>query len=570
MGVSAAVFESAGKRTEHYVPGSYTRTQNVTSARGVSAGNLCIIGTSTGGKPDTLLEFNTLSAAKNTLVEGSLLEAIAYAFGGSSEYVPSKVYAMRVNKGTQASLTLGQLITIKSWDYGTHTNQLKLRIFDAANNSVKFVVSYKNETIESNEISSPRFSLVYGGAGTSSVDIQSDKIILTEVVEGETNSETIKFEDFSTIGTLVARINELGTYNATILNSSDDFECASLDTVTGESVTIDGVTFYSNFESLITALEDNIYIGDVEMLSNTRNCSALFKEGFEYFTGGTNGDNGSSEEWAEALEVLESEDIQIIATPSTDESIQVLISAHCTEMSSTVNRKERTAILGCPVGESDSNSISKAISFNSKYVSYVPDNASAINPISGKTETISGAMLGVMLAGMESAMPVNEPLTNKELNVLGFSVKRSIENMENLIKKGLLVCNIDPDDSSRFICIRGLTTYQGTGDLISCERSMVREDLFMNRDLRYKFKKSVGRPNITKIPTYKKTLIDAAAEWATAGYLIPNDSNENVWNITISIDGDKIYLEFSRYLTAPTNFIFATATNNVYTSRVEV
>ena len=52
--------------------------------------------------------------------------------------------------------------------------------------------------------------------------------------------------------------------------------------------------------------------------------------------------------------------------------------------------------------------------------------------------------------------------------------------------------------------------------------------------------------------------------------IIPTDSNENVWDIKVRIDGDKVYLTFSRYLTAPVNFVFITAINHIYTSTVEL
>ena len=130
MGVSAAVFESAGKRTEHYVPGTYSRQSNTTTPGGIPAGNLCILGEAQGGKPKTLLEFGTLQDAKLTLSGGSLLEGVGYAFNGSREYIPQKVYAVRVNNGTQAELTMNAgatpLLKIKAWDCGAHTNQLKM------------------------------------------------------------------------------------------------------------------------------------------------------------------------------------------------------------------------------------------------------------------------------------------------------------------------------------------------------------------------------------------------------------------------------------------------------------
>ena len=88
MGVSPAIFESGGQRSEHYVPGVYSRSFNVSSPSGVSAGNLCILGKSNGGKPFTLLEFDGLASAQETLVGGELLDAVGYAFSASNTYVP--------------------------------------------------------------------------------------------------------------------------------------------------------------------------------------------------------------------------------------------------------------------------------------------------------------------------------------------------------------------------------------------------------------------------------------------------------------------------------------------------
>ena len=51
MGVSPAKFSSAGQASQHYIPGVYSRRKVLGSSTGVSSGNLCIIGTSMGGKP---------------------------------------------------------------------------------------------------------------------------------------------------------------------------------------------------------------------------------------------------------------------------------------------------------------------------------------------------------------------------------------------------------------------------------------------------------------------------------------------------------------------------------------
>ena len=146
MGVSPAIFESAGQRSEHYVPGVYGRSFNLSSPSGISAGNLCILGKSNGGEPYKMLEFGSVADAQQALVGGELLDAVANAFSGSNTFVPQRVFAMRVNDGTQSSVTLKtgatDLMTLKSWDWGVHTNQLKIMIANGTlENSKKVTVA---------------------------------------------------------------------------------------------------------------------------------------------------------------------------------------------------------------------------------------------------------------------------------------------------------------------------------------------------------------------------------------------------------------------------------------------
>lgn len=568
MGVDAAIFESAGKRSEHYVPGTYSRSHNITSPSGVSSGNLCILGRSLGGEPGKLLAFSSLSEAKDVLLGGDLLEAVGHAFKGSNEYIPQKVYAMRVNNGTQSELVLKSgetsILKLKSWDYGTHTNQLKMWLDSGTNKGLSVSILYKDTEFTYDDISKDSIEIQYlGESETSSASVQADKLVLETGVDGE--SLELKWEDFPSLAELAARINDTDNFSATVLTSNAEEKTENLDTAIFSDLREPKV-LKSELKELIDTLKNCPLIGSVEFTGGaTRNVPDKGLS-YQYFAGGTVGDY-SVLQWMETLEKLETEDVQIIATPITDVNVQALINEHCSSMSSVEFKKERTCWLGSPIGESDEVAIEKAKGFNSKLVSYVIDSAIASNPLTGETETISGAMLAVKLAGMESSMAVNEPLTNKTLNVLGFEKKRTMANMSDLIKAGVVVCNPSVDNPSEYVCIRAVTTYQGKGDLISCERSMTREDLYMNRDLRSRFITSIGTVGDGSVSSVIQTLKDAAREWAIAGYIIPN-GKDNVWDIRVRVSGDKTYLEFSRYLAAPRNFVFLTATNSVYTSEV--
>lgn len=570
MGVSAAIFESAGKRTEHYVPGVYSRSNNVTSPSGVSAGNLCILGSSAGGKPWSLLEFGSVADAQTVLGSGELLNAVAYAFNGSNDYVPQRVFAMRVNDGTQASLTLQNggtdVLTLKAWDWSAMTNQLRMKIeAGTAANSKKVTVAYKDDVVVVDNIVKPSLQIL-GTCTNPTVTVTNTGITLAgEDDDSQPVSETINFESFPTINEIVERINDTDYFTATAIDADESALGANLDALTATDIST-AVTLYSNALAFKKAVEGIEYIGSAEFVGTTKVVPENIT--FTYFTGGASA-SANITGWRTALANLEVEDIQIIATPSTDSDAQTLIANHCTTMSSTVNRKERTCILGAALNETDDDAIAKAVGFNNKLVTYVVDTVTTANPLSGAVESINGAMLGCALAGMESAMAVNQPLTNKTIKVLGFAKKRTIANMEKLIKAGVLVCNPSPDNMTNYVVIRALTTYQ-SDDLINNEMSMVREDLYMNRDLRNRFGSSIGQPNNIPTSSILATLNDAAKEWADAGYIVPSDNNENVWNKSVRVNGDKIYITYSRYLTAPTNFIFITATNHIYTSTVEV
>ena len=580
MGVSPAIFESGGQRSEHFVPGVYGRSFNISSPSGVSAGNLCILGKSSGGEPYKMLEFSGIAEAKEALVGGELLDAVAHAFSASNTYIPQKVYAMRVNDGTQSSLTLKtgatDLLKVYSWDWGVHTNQLKMLVSaGTAANSKKISLAYKDQTEVVDDIVNKALSVEYYGEGQNpkvTVGVNSISFIAETIPEDEsdpepTDSLTVSFDDFATLDTLVTRINDSDIWQAVVVGNNNSLPSADLDTVSSVDVGEEGTPLFANYKAFLEALDTMQLIGNVQILDASTRQTPYNMDSYEYFTGGSVG-TYSVTQWQSALTALELEDVQIIATPSTDTSVHALISAHCTSMSDVIHRKERTAILGGSVGMSDESAIAAALGLNSRLISFCCDNPIKVNLISGNTETLSGAMLGVMLAAMESAMSPNTPLTFKALNVLGFAKIRTITNITNLIKAGLMVCNANPENLSEYICIRALTTFQGN-DLINNERSMVREDLFMNRDLRAQFQSVIGSAGIS-VNAAINTLKNRAAEWALNGYIVPTDDNQNVWDIKVRIDGDKVYITYSRYLTAPVNFVFITAVNHIYTSTVQM
>ncbi|MDR2802727.1 MAG: hypothetical protein LBB22_00370 [Treponema sp.] len=576
MGIGPAIFSSAGQRTEHYVPGAYSRSAAIGGHSGISAGNGVILGKSNMGMAGVLNEFSTPREAQEILGDGELLKAVALAFNPSPDYTPQKIFAMVVNGNTQSvrNMKSGEnvILNLKSSAYGVPANQLKMRFSagtDAGTKKVNFVFKGNDETAEEiDNIGKESFSLLYTGEGdAATVTIDNEKLSIA--VTGAEDSIEILFDDFPTIEQVVARLNDTGVFAAAQIETESNVPANHLDAVTSLDITAEK-TLTSNLYALIAALENSYYVGagNVEKASGAANIMPDVDTDFVYFTGAAAG-TYTVDDWNYALGKLETEDIQIISSPSTDHTVHVLIGNHCALMSGTVNRKERTWLLGGAKGETIAEALANAKSLNSKYGSYVYPAANVNSPLTGLAEDVAASYVACMLMGMECAVAVNEPLTWKNVKVNKFLAKLKIPEMEKLIKGGVLCCGTT--DDNRLAVIRAMTAYQGGSQLQLVERSMVREDLYMNRDLRNRFSVDVGRPGISKVSEAEKTLLNAARDWKDDGLIVPTDEGKNVWGIAVRKSGDKTYIEFNRNLTAPQNFFFITAYNYVYdTASVEV
>lgn len=567
MGVSPAKFNSAGQSSEHYIPGNYSRRDVTGGGTGVSTGKLCIIGTSMGGKPLTLHSVSDKAEAKQLLVSGSLLDGVLHALNGSNTFVPQQVFCMRVNAGTQSALTLKKgsesILNVKSADYGVHTNQLKLWLKDGTTGK-KVLVNFKgNETVIDN-IAKKSFSVLYTGTGTSATcTINATGLTLTSDIAAD--SLTITWEECETIEEIVSRINDTGAYSAVLLDTTPNTAASELDHVTGISVKTTAAVFNSDLQALITALESVAYIESVSLAGNSR----LVPEnntGYVYFSGATAGTSTISD-WSDAIDELEKYDIQIITTAATDSDIHNLIADHCVSMSTVSKKKERTCWFGTAKNTSLDAALAAARGFNSELVSLVMTGANANNPLTGAAEDISPALLACKCAGIESALGVSNPLTNKAIRVNSFDKKYTDGELNKMIAGG--ITPFGENDEGELVCIRAMTTYQGDS-LILNERCMIRSVLYMDRDLRKAFNPRTGTNDEPSESSIIATLNDKARSWYAEQLLTKSDSGELVQNAKVRFDGDKTYLTFDRFVRAPNNFVFITATNKVYRSTVEV
>jgi hypothetical protein len=525
------------------------------------------MGQSTGGKPMTMIPVADVTEARELLVGGQLLEGVANSFNGSGDYVPQRIWAFRVNKGTQSSITLksgdDNIITVKSKDYGVHTNQIKIRISDGTvAGSKKILVNYKGTEVAEDNIIRKSISVRYIGEGTAAtMAVNHDGCVIT-VTEDTAANMSISWEDCDTLENLAVRLNDTGLFLTTLIDGRPNIATGDLDTCAAKNIKTGAATFNSDLAAFCETLSAMQYIGEARIVSTAIFVPPENTGSYKYFAGAASG-TYTVQDWVDALAVLEEEDVQNITTPSTDHDVRVLVSNHITSMCQTEKKKERQGIFGLPKNTSLEDAIAAAKELNSEYVSLVMDDAVAGNPLTGATENIDPAMVACKIAGMEAAMGMSNPLTNKQLKVNSFGKKRRASELNAMIQNGIMPCGINED--GQLVVIRAMTTCQDD-NLALNERSCVREALFMDRDLRKAYSRRTGAVSEPSVSEIKAVLLNKAKEWKTKGYITASGSGDLVFDIKVRFVGDKTYLEYSKYLRAPNNFTFITSNNMIYSS----
>lgn len=554
MPISARTFQSAGRISSHWIPGAYSRIDSVRGQSGqVSATNTVIMGRSTGGAPQELLQFNSLNEAVETLRGGPLMEAMRLAFNPGNQVVPQRLFAMRVNNATQATVDLvdgsaNDMIQLDSRDYGLYTNQIKVAVAAGSNYGKKVTVTLKSDIETFDDIRRQSFTLTHAADTVTIVNNSGAQTLTT------TGGINIDLNAYPTIADLVAYLDAQAGYTAVVVAGQEDASSLELDAVSAQSLA-GGYVVQSTFQAIIDTI--NAQSGLIEATAVNAAEDRVIPENLteQFLTGGTEGDYDATQ-WTAALLALEAENIQYIATPDTSASVHASIKTHAETMSSVTKRKERQFLVGAPWGQTVATSITAAGNINSFLGLYVHNGGTQFN-VNGVLTQYDAGYVACMLAGMKSALAINEPLTFKSLNLIELEDKLTGSELEQLIEAG--VCPINYSSAEIPQIVRQVTTYQ-TDDLKYNELSMVSIMNFVSRDLRnYLETQFIGKPATAVQGGVLKQAVDVRLRNYTSQGLFQTDADRvSYWNLQVRISGDTVFVDYDAYITAPVNFIFVT------------
>lgn len=526
--------------------------------KNASVGNvLAIIGKADGGEPYKALSFGSAQEARAVLRGGMALKAVEKAFDPSSETAgPSTVIFVRVNPATQSSLMLkdvssADVIELKSEGYGLFTNDIKVKVEAGSSLGKKVTTQFGNDYYSADNVGRNCFSVQYTGSETTAVfSATEDSVTITagSTVVG------IDLNSYQTVAQVVDRINATSGWTATVLDANGEKAAlGGLDSVSGQNVKTSAYTVTGHTQAIVDWFNST---GEGFITATRKSGKTPVNVSFTYLSGGSDGVTTTSE-WQKGFDTLQTVDVQWVVPVSAEAAIHAMTDSHCAYMSN-IARMERRAIVGGDTGVTDDAAISAAKAINSDRTSYTHLGIYDYNS-AGKLTLYPAYIAAALLAGAFSGVNPGTALTNRTLKIRGIERKlRNPTDTDKLILGGVLAIE---DTPKGYKCVKSITTWLANTNYNRVEVSVGVACDFVSRNVRNildDLRGKKGSPAIlseavSRVDSILRTL--AMPEPMGPGVIVGDKINPAYKNITASLDGDVLRVEFQCSPVIPVNYI---------------
>lgn len=419
-------------------------------------------------------------------------------------------------------------------------------------------------------ISSTSESIAEGGL-TGTVYLSGGKEAIDD--RNESQEHEFSFDTYVTIEEIAEAINETFPDEEIVAEldastKSSDLSC-NLDKVNIDVPNDESIEITSNYFYLKSLLQSTglVEVDDTGMNGN------ILPDNITSFTPFTKGDNGKCTvaEYERALELLKKENIQLISTTSEDEAVHLLIKAHCEECNSRTGKRERQAIVGGAWGENITDITSRAKNLGSEFVALCAPgyhDYDYTDPLRKRMKNYSSAFYACKMLGQQASMDIGEPSTKKEVSHFGWEKEYSDMEIDTLIENGVWCGEKETDEygTTRFQTARSITTSK-EDNILLVEFSVIREELYMSRDLRAAVNtKTIGVKGLDSLYASIETKVrQRLTSYKNRGLLRDWDKN----SVKVVPDGDLTRIDWSGCPAVPNNFNFITNRYTVYRSNTE-
>ena len=430
---------------------------------------------------------------------------------------------------------------------------LGFQLDEAPNANVVIVISGYNvdgvastQTItlsNTTKVTSNVFSQVYGLSITNTA--QAGLVLTISGVAFDLDLST-----FDTVNEVVDFVNQA--------NTDYHFTANYLASKSYSSIALDGFRLAQNIkgvEAIVSAnlqeLIDTLASSKVVSLVRVGSiaCDDFTNITGTFLLGGTQSSVILSD-WTNALELIETSDIQIVVPWSSDVDVHKEILKHCTK--SAVAGSERNAWVGASANQSIfdlKNNWVKAL--NNRNVAIVGQSVKVTNP-QGIIQTLEPKYLALICASMQAGTPVSTPLTRKRpdvVDVLGSWIAN--RDVTDAIKAG--ICALTSDNQGWRI-ERSVTTWIKDDNPIYSEVSANESINTSVRDLRNALDIYIGDRNLNVTSARILGIVSARLDQQVLNGIIKAYKNIVLENI-----GDTLKVNYTVAAVEPLNFIAITA-----------
>lgn len=524
--------------------------------------NLAILGLSVGGAPNTPLVFGSPSQAQAALIDGELLDAVLKAFSPSTETGgPAQVTAIRVNPALQSSLTLNNAtpaaaINLVSTDYGAYTNQIKVKVETGSVQGKRLTTQYGTAIYTQDNIYKALMSILYsGGQASAQMTISATSIVLAAPTG--TTVATVDLTVYQTLQQVVDYINTIAGFAASVLGGFGTTVMANgLDFITAQDVKTALYTVTGTLQACVDWLNSS---GDA-LVTATRAAAGLVPANipFTYLSGGSDG-TVTNTQWSNAYTELQLVDVQWVVPVTSNPAIHAMNDAHCVFMS-TVMSLERRGFVGAPLGTTDASALTLAMAINSDRTGYLHLGHYAYdNDPPGLLTLYPPYMTAAILGGMFAGSDPGTPMTNKSISVQGLErLLRNPTDTDPLITGGVLCVE---STKKGFKVVKSNSSWLTNDNYDKVEISTGAAVDFMARNVRDALDVLRGQRNNPLLLSMAVQITEstlrllAVQEPQGPGVLVGDADSPAYQNITATIAGDVINVQYQAAVVIPANFI---------------
>ena len=529
----------------------------------LSVGNvLALVGKSAGGKPKTALRFGSPNEARRVLRSGELLEAVLKAFSPSNQTGgPQEVIALRVQPAEQSSLLVkdalsATVIKLTSTGYGLGENQIKVRIEDGSLTGKRLTTQLGTAYYSADNIGRTALKVKYTGSGTvATLDVTGETVTVTV----DADATVIPLVEFDTVESLVDRINSITGFAATVEDRSNTKPTLNgLDTLAGADIKTAEVAVKADLQAVIewfNSAGEGYVIAEREAGAGTVPANIPFT----FLTGGSDGITNITD-WNDALEALQTVDVQWASVVTADPAIHAMLDTHVHFCSNQLKR-ERRAVVGMETGTTNEEAIAAARMLNSDRTSLIHLGYYDYDA-KGKLVLMPPYQTAALIAGAFSGVSPGTPLTNKTVNVRGLERDLVNPTETDVLIRGGVFCLENTEQGYKVV--QSISTWlvndnynrveQSTGFALDYAVRNVRNAVDVLRGTK-------GGPLVLSraISIADSTLRELSREEPQGpGVLVGDAQHPPYRNITATIEGDVVRIDFECSPVIPMNYVLTT------------